>query len=356
MIITRTPFRVSLGGGGTDLPAYYSKYGGFVFSFGLDKYMYIQLTQPVVDDLVRIKYSESETVENTSMVKHALAREILKRLEIKDAITVVSVADIPAGTGLASSAAYGVGLLKAGRLARGEARSPAELAEEAIDIEMNVLKKPVGKQDQYMVALGGLTVMEIAQSGKVVTRPARVSADVADELESNLMLFFTGVSRGAEAILQEQSNSINQQQSQVVDSMHFIKELGYSILESVESGNIDQVGILMDKHWQYKKRIAQGMTNPQFDKIYTAAREAGALGGKIAGAGGGGFFVFYVPQNRRAFKKKMAEFGLRQLSYRFDYEGTKVLLDIRNIVRPSMNDNGKYTNAQNWVTSSAFPS
>lgn len=336
MIITRTPFRVSLGGGGTDLPAYYSQYGGFVFSYALDKYMYIQVTQPIVDDLVRMKYSESETVEHTSQIKHSLAREILKRSGIERAISVVSVADIPAGTGLASSASYGVGLLKAIDQLKGGTRSVADLAEEAIDVEMNTLGRPIGKQDQYMVAFGGLTVIDVARDGRVKARPAVVASDVVDELESNLMLFFTGISRGAEAILQEQSSSISKKSAQVVDSMHFIKELGYKILEAVESGNVDTVGQMMHQHWEYKKQISTSMTNPNFERIYQAARTAGALGGKIVGAGGGGFFLFYVPEKHRAFRTKMGELGLKELRSRFDFEGTKVLLDIRNINRPEV--------------------
>ena len=351
MIITRTPFRVSLGGGGTDLPAYYSQHGGFVFSYSLDKYMYIQLTQPIVDDLVRVKYSESETTESVSQIKHALARETLRRSGIDKAISVGSVADIPAGTGLASSAAYGVGLIKAIDQMKGTSRSIADIAEEAIDIEMNTLERPIGKQDQYMVAFGGLTVMEIARDGRVRVRPAKVSADVADELESNLLLFFTGVSRGAEQILQEQSNSIAKKSAPVVDSMHFIKDLGYRILDSVEHGNVDDVGRMMHEHWEYKKRISTSMTNPNFEKIYQVGREAGALGGKIVGAGGGGFFLFYVPEKHRAFRARMADLGLRELRYRFDFEGTKVLLDIRNINRPEALWNSMNSQSSRFIDS-----
>jgi len=360
MIITRTPFRVALGGGGSDLPSYYSRFGGFVFSYAIDKYMYIEVTQPIVDDLVRIKYSESETVESTAQIRHMLCRETLKRLGVERAITVGSVADIPAGTGLASSAAYGVGLLKALYQHRGESRSCSDLAEEAIDIEMNTLGKPIGKQDQYMVSFGGLTVIEIEKNGRVNARPVAAAADVLEELESNLLLFYTGVSRAADDILRDQSKSVTQNSQVVVDSMHFIKELGYKILESVESGNIDDVGHHMHSHWEHKRKISSAMSNERFEAIYKAGREAGALGGKIVVAGGGGFFLFYMPSRHRELRRRMAELGLRELRYRFDYEGSKVLLDIRNINRPleSMsnlpsavgNTSPRYAPSENWFT------
>lgn len=327
MIVTRTPFRVTLGGGGTDLPSYYEKYGGFIFSVGLNKYMFINVNRPSSDDLIRIKYSESEMVENIGEVRHASAREALRYTGIEKNIEISSIADIPAGTGLGSSSCYTVGLLQALHTLKREYVSLTELAEEDFKIEAEVLGRPIGKQDPYLAAFGGLTVLEIGKDGKVKVRKANVSMEVADELNQNLLIFFTGVTRSADVILTEQSKSVKDEKKEVVDSMHYIKEIGYEILEAVEEGNVDDVGLKFHAHWQHKKKISTKMTNPEFDKIYEKALASGALGGKISGAGGGGFFTFYVPKNHKAFREAMRGFGLREMRYRFDFEGSKVLVD-----------------------------
>jgi D-glycero-alpha-D-manno-heptose-7-phosphate kinase len=327
MIITRTPFRITLGGGGTDLPSYYEKYGGFIFSAGLDKYMYIDLNRSVADDLIRVKYSKSETVERVNELQHDIAREILHQTGVEKNIEVSSLADIPAGTGLGSSSCYGVGLLHAIHTMKRDYVPLGQLAEEDFRIEANTLKRPIGKQDPYTAAFGGLTVLEIAKDGTVETRKANVSYEVADELNKNILIFFTGKTRSADEILREQEKGAKEEKASVIDSMHYIKEIGYQILEAVESGNIDVVGRKFHEHWQYKKKISSKMSNPEFDRIYDAARESGALGGKISGAGGGGFFTFYVPDQQRAFREKMRELGLREMRYRFDFEGSKVLTD-----------------------------
>lgn len=327
MIVTRTPFRVTLGGGGTDLPSYYEKYGGFIFAAGIDKYMYINVNQPTSDDLIRIKYSESETVTSVNDVRHKVAKEVLRFTGVEKNIEISSIADIPAGTGLGSSSCYAVGLLHGLHTLKREYVSLEGMAEEDFKIEAQMLKRPVGKQDPYMAALGGLTVLEIGKDGKVKTRKANVSMEVADELNQNLLIFFTGLTRSADTILTEQAKAVTQDKKEVVESMHYIKELGYEILEAVEDGNLDEVGKKFHAHWQHKKKISDKMTNPEFDKIYETALESGALGGKISGAGGGGFFTFYVPQNHRKFREAMRQFNLREMRYRFDFEGSKVLVD-----------------------------
>jgi len=327
MIVTRTPFRVTLGGGGTDLPSYYEKYGGFIFSAGLDKYMFIEANRPTSDDLIRIKYSESEMVGNIADVRHQSAREALRLTGIEKNIEISSIADIPAGTGLGSSSCYTVGLLQALHTMKREYVPLAQLAEEDFKIEKEVLGRPIGKQDPYLAAFGGLTVLDIGKDGTVKVRKANVSMEIADELNQNLIIFFTGVTRSADVILTEQSKSVKDDKKEVVDSMHYIKEIGYEILEAVEDGNIDDVGLKFHAHWQHKKKISSKMTNPEFDKIYEKALASGALGGKISGAGGGGFFTFYVPKNHRAFRDAMRGFGLREMRYRFDFEGSKVLVD-----------------------------
>jgi D-glycero-alpha-D-manno-heptose-7-phosphate kinase len=327
MIITRTPFRFTLGGGGTDLPSYYSKYGGFIFAAGINKYMFINLNRPIVDDLVRVKYTKSETVEHRDELQHEIAKEALRMVNIENAIEIISIADVPAGTGLGSSSCYAVGLLNALHVMKREYKTLQDLAEEACDLEINRLRKPIGKQDQYMAAFGGLTVLEIHKDGTVRTTSANVSDKTVDDLNRNLLMFYTNTSRSADQILSEQSHAVIDQMKDVVENMHLIKDLGYQILEAVESGNITDVGLMFDQHWQYKKKISKKMSNKRFDEIYETAKEYGALGGKITGAGGGGFFVFYVEEKLKRFREKMQSLGLREMRYRFDFEGTKVLVN-----------------------------
>jgi len=327
MIITRTPYRVTLGGGGTDLPSYYSKYGGFIFSAGIDKYMFINVNRPPVDDLIRVKYSVSETATHLNEVKHDLAREILRFTGLEKGIEVTSVGDLPAQTGLGSSSSYAVGVLHALHTLKREYVPLAQLAEEDFKIEAEILGRPIGKQDPYLAAFGGLTVLDIAKDGKVKVRKANVSMEVADELNRNLLIFFTGKTRSADEILSEQTKSVKEEKKEVVDSMNYIKELGYEILEAAEEGNIDEIGKKFHAHWQHKKKISTKMSNPEFDKIYDAALAHGALGGKISGAGGGGFFTFYVPGDQGDFRATMKGFGLREMRYHFDFGGTKVLVD-----------------------------
>ncbi len=292
MIITRTPFRITLGGGGTDLPTYYSKYGGFIFAAGINKYMYINLNRPIVDDFIRLKYSKTEKVNNRDELQHDIAREALKIIGVKNAIEIVSMADIPAGTGLGSSSCYAVGLLKALNSMKRNDVALQTLAEMACDLEINRLGKPIGKQDQYMAAFGGLTVLDIDMDGTVHVRGAQVTDSTIDDLNRNMFMFYTNTSRNASDILSEQSSGAKEEKENVIESMHHIKDLGYKILEAVERGNITDVGLMFDKHWQYKKQISNKMSNKCFDEIYEIAKENGALGGKISGAGGGGIFPF----------------------------------------------------------------
>lgn len=332
MIITRTPFRVTLGGGGTDLPSYYSKYGGFIFAAGLNKYMFINLNRPVVDDLVRVKYTKSETVTHRDKLQHDIAREAMKIMGIENALEIISMADVPAGTGLGSSSCYAIGLLNALHTLNRNHISLKELAEEACKLEIEILKKPIGKQDQYMAAFGGLTVLEIDKDGKVNVRKANISNDSADDLNRNMLMFYTDTSRTADKILLEQSKGAKEEKKNVVENMHYIKEIDHKILEAAESGNITDIGLLFDKHWQYKKKISSKISNSRFDEIYGIAKESGALGGKISGAGGGGFFVFYVEEHHTRFRDTMKKIGLREMRYRFDFEGTKVLVNFMDSV------------------------
>lgn len=333
MIITRTPFRVTLGGGGTDLPAYYSKYGGFIFATGINKYMFINLNRPIVDDLVRVKYTKTEIVAHRDELQHEIAREAMGMAGIENSLEIISMADVPAGTGLGSSSSYAVGLLNGLHTMKREYVPLQQLAEEACRLEIELLKKPIGKQDQYMAAFGGFTILEIAKDGKVDVRSVDVSGGTIDDLNRNMLMFYTNTSRSADKILSEQSKGVKKQIKNVLESMHYIKEIGYKILEAVESNNLTDVGLLFDKHWQYKKRISTKMSNPRFDEIYNIAKANGALGGKISGAGGGGFFVFYVEEGHTKFREVMKKSGLREMRYRFDFEGTKVLVNFMDSAR-----------------------
>ena len=330
MIITRTPFRVPLGGGGTDLPSYYSKYGGFIFSAAIDKYMFISINQPIVDELIRIKYSKSETVSSVDEVQHEIVREILRCLGIKNGIEVTSMADVPAGTGLGSSGAYTVGLLNGLHTLKRESLTLQQLAEEACKIEIDILGKPIGKHDQYLAAFGGLTCLEIEKDGMVKVCNGKISHATIDELEKNILLFFTGISRDANEILSSQSQAAKEEDNRVIDTLHRIKEIGCQIKEALEDGNLAKFGYFLDKHWQTKKNLSGKISDSRIDRLYEKAKENGALGGKIMGAGGGGFFMFYCEEHRNRLRKAMAEEGLQEMRYRFDFEGSKVLINLFN--------------------------
>jgi D-glycero-alpha-D-manno-heptose-7-phosphate kinase len=289
--------------------------------------MFINLNRPVVDDLIRVKYSKTEIVSHRDQLQHDIARKAMEMMGIENALEIISMADVPAGTGLGSSSCYAVGLLNALHTLNREYISLKELAEEACKLEIEILNKPIGKQDQYIAAFGGLTVLDIEKDGTVYVRKANVSEATLDDLHGNLLMFYTKTSRSADKILSEQSKGAKEEKKNVVESMHYIKQIGHKILEAVESGNLTDMGLLFDEHWQYKKRISPKISNPHFDEIYNIAKENGALGGKISGAGGGGFFVFYVEENYTKLRETMKKMGLREMRYRFDFEGTKVLVN-----------------------------
>ena len=328
MIITRTPFRLTLGGGGTDLPSFYQEHGGFILAVGIDKYMYLAINTPIVDDKIRIRYTQSELVDTVDEVEHTLAREALRHFSITNGVEIVSIADIPAGTGLGSSSCYLVGLLNGLHALMQRQATPAQLAEEACRIELEILKKPIGKQDQYMAAFGGLTVLEIARDGEVAASRLDLGVELVEELENNLLLFFTGETRNATAILARQDESTKRRESSVVGSLREIKDIGLEILDSLSHGNLRRFGELLDVHWQTKKRLSSGISNPQIDAWYELARQHGAVGGKISGAGGGGFLMLYCEEGKAELREAMRGAGLRELHFRFDFEGSKVVFDI----------------------------
>jgi D-glycero-alpha-D-manno-heptose-7-phosphate kinase len=328
MIITRTPFRLTLGGGGTDLPSFYREHGGFILAVGIDKYMFLNVNTPIVDDLVRVRYSKAELVEHVDQVEHTLAREGLRRFGISSGIEIVSIADIPSGTGLGSSSCYLVGLLRGLHALTDSSVAPQELAEEACHIELEILKKPIGKQDQYMAAFGGLTTLDIDRGGSVKVNRLRVSREILEALESNILLFYTGEIRDAAAILSQQDTASKNRDAQVVGSLTEILEIGHEVADSIRKGNLHRFGELMDLHWQSKKRLAQGISNPRIDAWYDLARHNGAIGGKISGAGGGGFLMLYCEQDKARLREAMRGAGLRELNFRFEFEGSKVVFDV----------------------------
>jgi len=328
MILTRTPFRITLGGGGTDLPSFYREHGGFILAVAIDKYMFLNVNSPIVDDKIRVRYTASEIVDHVDDVKHTLAREALRRFGITNGIEIVSIADIPAGTGLGSSSSYLVGLLNALHALFQDQATPQKLAEEACYIELNVLKKPIGKQDQYMAAFGGLTTLDIKTDGHVCVKRLELDMDLVEALEHNILMFYTHEIRDATAILKKQDEATRAEDCNVVNSLREIKDIGLEIRDAIVKGNLRRFGELLDVHWQSKKRLSEGISNPQIDAWYELAKQNGAIGGKISGAGGGGFLMLYCEENKARLRGAMREAGLRELKFRFDFEGSKVVFDV----------------------------
>jgi D-glycero-alpha-D-manno-heptose-7-phosphate kinase len=328
MIITRTPFRVTLGGGGTDLPSFYRQHGGFILAVAIDKYMFLNVNTPIVDDKVRVRYTSSELVDHVDEVNHTLAREALRHFGVTSGIEIVSVADIPAGTGLGSSSSYLVGLLNALHALLQDQATPQKLAEEACYIELELLQKPIGKQDQYMAAFGGLTSLDIKPDGRVDVTRLDLDVDLVEALEHNILMFYTNEMRDATAILRKQDEATRVKDSAVVNSLREIKDIGLEISSAITRGELRRFGELLDVHWQSKKRLASGISNPQIDAWYELAKKNGAIGGKISGAGGGGFLMLYCEENKSRLREALRGAGLRELKFRFDFEGSKVVFDV----------------------------
>jgi D-glycero-alpha-D-manno-heptose-7-phosphate kinase len=324
MIIARSPLRVSLGGGGTDLSTYYQNHGGFLVAAAIDKYVYLTLHHTFVSDLI-VKYSKLERVADASQLEHPIIREAFKLLGLDGrSMELTSMADIPGGTGLGSSGSFTTALLKVLHASKKNLVSPAELAAEACDIEINKLGEPIGKQDQYIAAIGGITAFTFHKDGRVEYRPCKISEETVFNLEDNLLLFFTGYSRSASAILKDQNEKSKQQDPAMLDNLHFTKELGYKSLAALESANLEEFARLMDVHWQRKKSRSSGMSNAHINEWYDHAMANGALGGKLIGAGGGGFLMFYA-DDKKKLRHAMREKGLQEVRFRFDFEGTKVV-------------------------------
>jgi D-glycero-alpha-D-manno-heptose-7-phosphate kinase len=324
MIITRSPLRICLGGGGTDLPSYYREYGGFVLAAAIDKYVYITLHHTFGQEFI-LKYSRMERVDNINDIEHPLFREALRitGTDCKN-LEITSMADIPAGTGLGSSGAFIVALLKALHLHHKNLIHPQELAEQACKIEIDILKEPVGKQDQYISAFGGITCFRFHSDQRVEAWPLRMDQDVLYTLEDNLLLFFTGYSRSASEILRQQDSKSIDRDPSMIENLDFIKQIGEESREALESADLAKFARLMNVHWEHKKKRSPYMSNDRINECYELGMRNGALGGKLIGAGGGGFLMFYA-EDRVRLRQAMKLARLEEVRFRFDFEGTKVV-------------------------------
>jgi D-glycero-alpha-D-manno-heptose-7-phosphate kinase len=324
MHITRSPLRISLGGGGTDLPSYYRDHGGFLISAAIDKYVWVTVLRPFVRGIF-LKYSKIEQVERIDQIEHPIVREAFAMMGITELQhEITTLADIPAGTGLGSSGSFTTALLKALYSFERRLLLPGDLARLACELEIDRLGRPVGKQDQYIAAYGGITCFEFDRSGEVRAEPLAMSQTTLHELEDHLLLFFTGFSRSASDILKDQDQRTKQADSSMVDNLHYVKELGHRSRKALETGQPALFGEIMHEHWERKRKRTTGMSNPQIDEWYELGRNAGAVGGKLVGAGGGGFLMFYAPEANRV-RAAMAEVQLEEVRFRFDFDGTRVV-------------------------------
>ncbi|OGI95628.1 galactokinase [Candidatus Nomurabacteria bacterium RIFCSPLOWO2_01_FULL_42_17] len=325
MLITRSPLRITLGGGGTDLASYYSKFGGFLIAAAIDRYVYITTSKPFNPTII-LKYSKIEKVNDVEDIKHSIIRESIKLVNRNiNCLELSSLADIPAGTGLGSSGSFTTALLKNLHSRENNLISQQELAEQACLIEIEKLGEPIGKQDQYIAAYGGITCFEFCKSGEVKVSPLKISKETLYDLEDNLLLFFTGYSRAASTILKEQNDKSVINNGDMIANLHFTKELGLKSKAALENGDLHKFGELMNIHWEYKKKRSGNMSNPKIDEWYNLALKNGAVGGKLIGAGGGGFLMFYAEDKTKLRYTLMKE-GLEEVRFRFDFEGTKVIL------------------------------
>src|SRR5438128_7068722 len=325
MIITRSPLRISLGGGGTDLPSYYQKHTGFLLAAAIDKYVCITLHHTFTPELI-IKYSKLERATRVDEVQHPIIREALRLTGVgPEGLEITSMADIPAGTGLGSSGSFTTALLRALHAYKKNLVHPRELAEQACHIEIDLLKESVGKQDQYISAFGGLTCFQFLPNDHVEVWPLKVDTETLYNLEDNLLLFFTGYSRSASSILKDQDERSKNFDKDMIENLHFVKDLGWKSKEALEAGDLPRFADLMNVHWEWKRQRSAGITNDNVDEWYRMAKENGAIGGKLIGAGGGGFIMFYTEDKAR-LRHAMNQAGLKEVRFQFDFEGTKTII------------------------------
>jgi D-glycero-alpha-D-manno-heptose-7-phosphate kinase len=330
MILSRAPTRITLGGGGTDLKSYYSKYGGFLIAGAIDKYSTIMATKRFYDS-IRLSYSQMEIKDNVTDIDHRIFRAALEFTGITKGIELHSAADVPAGCGLGTSSSFTVALLNALHAYKHDFITQKQLAEEACHIEIDILGEPIGKQDQYIAAFGGLTCLTFDKNGDVLVEPLRIPTETLDQLENNLLVFFTGRERSASEILVEQDRKCEQNDPEMINNLHQIKEIGLETRKYLEEGQVNMLGELFHVHWETKKKRSSKMSDPFIDECYEVARKNGAAGGKLIGAGGGGFLMFYCDGSNNSSKHKLVEamtnMGLRWERSHFDFDGAKILVN-----------------------------
>lgn len=327
MILSRAPTRITLGGGGTDLKSYYAQYGGFCIAGAITKYCHI-LANRNFYDRIRLSYSQMEIKDRVANIEHPIFRAALSLIGVEGGIELHSAADVPANSGLGSSSSFTVALLNALHTYARDYVTQRQLAEEACHIEIDILGEPIGKQDQYIAAFGGLTCLTFEKSGEVVVEPLSISHEALDQLESNLLLFFTGKERRASDIMAEQDQKTKENQPEMVQNLHQIKEIGWQTRKYLENGQVDMFGELLHLHWETKKKRSQQISDPFIDECYELSRKSGALGGKLIGAGGGGFLMLYCPNNNKPrLVGEMLKMGLRWERFRFDFDGAKIMVN-----------------------------
>lgn len=320
MLITKTPFRVSFCGGGSDMAAFYEKYGGCVLSTSINKYMYISIHPYFNPSQTLLKYSENELVDSIGDIRHRIFKQVLNDMHV-DGVEISSTADVPGGTGLGSSSTFTVGLLNTLYCYKGKFASKGKLAREACEVEINKIGAPIGKQDQYAAAYGGLNFIRFDKSGSVSVAPVVMKPETYKKLEDNLIMFYTGVTRSADSILSEQTRNVTLDEKN--KNLRKMCELAEKMKESLENNELEPFGAILDESWKLKKTLASGISNPQIDKAYEIAMSYGALGGKLLGAGGGGFLLFYCEKDKQDELRK--SIGLREFDFKFDHDGTSVV-------------------------------
>ncbi len=328
MIITRTPMRIPLGGGGTDLPSFYKKHGSFFMSAAIDYYIYLAVKRRPIKG-IRLAYSQIEEVQKISDIQHKIIKSSLKYIkpDVTRGLEIVSIGDLPAGTGMGSSGAFTVGLLNAIHSLEKKTMTVKKIAQEACRINMDILKSPSGKQDEYIASYGGIMCFEINKKGKVTVYPLKISSQTASILQNNLLMFYTGINRDSEKALSKQNEAIAHGNKAIIANLQKIQKIGYKIKEALEKGDTTSFGRLLHEHWMVKKQ-REFVSTSQLDKWYDIGIKNGAIGGKIMGAGGGGFFAFYCENGKEKLRKAMKKEGLEEVQYHFDFEGTKLLVNI----------------------------
>jgi D-glycero-alpha-D-manno-heptose-7-phosphate kinase len=324
MIISRAPVRLSMGGGGTDLASYYQQHGGFLMAAAINKYTYLMVNRRF-NESIRLSYSKTEIVDHVNQIEHNIFREALKYVEIDKQIELVSIADVPAQCGLGTSSTFTVALLNVLYAYKKKYVSLSELAESACHIEIDILKAPIGKQDQYAASFGGFNAYWFNKDGTVNVEPVNIKEENLIELQNNIFLFYLKKERSASAILEVQNTKSKEGDKGTIERLHKIKEIGLHTKKVFESGNFNEFGEILHEHWLTKKGLSSKVSDPFIDEVYEEARKNGAIGGKVVGAGGGGFLMLYCPKNKSNLVSAMAKMGVTPMWFSFEHEGAKIV-------------------------------